>query len=62
MTSIQQKLGIAETIIKEVKYMRNIQKKYVQALFEKDQPRIDEYLDKKKAQEQRVDNLLNQYK
>lgn len=61
MTSIQQKLSSAETIIKEVKLMRNIQKKYVQALAERDQSRIDEYLDKKKLQEQRVDNLLKQY-
>ena len=61
MVSIQQKLSSAETIIKEVKLMRNIQKKYVQALSERDQNRIDEYLEKKKVQERRVDDLLNQY-
>lgn len=38
--------------------MRNIQKKYVHALSERDQSRIDEYLEKKKVQERRVDDLL----
>ncbi len=61
MVTVQQKLSSAETIIKEVKLMRNIQKKYVQALSERDQNRIDEYLEKKKVQERRVDDLLIQY-
>lgn len=61
MVSIQQKLSTAETIIKELKLMRNIQNKYIQALSERDQTRIDEYLEKKKMQERRVDDLLKQY-
>ncbi len=61
MISLQQKISNAENIIKEIKLMRIIQKRHVQALFERDQVRIDEYLDKKKKQEERVDNLLKQY-
>jgi len=61
MVSIQQKLSSAETIIKEVKLMRMIQKNYVQALSERDQDRIDKNLSLKKVQERRVDDLLSQY-
>lgn len=61
MVSIQQKLSSAETIIKEVKLMRMIQKNYVLALSERDQDRIDKNLSLKKVQERRVDDLLSQY-
>lgn len=61
MTTIQQKLSSAETIIKEVRLMRAIQKKHLTAVWEKDFVRADEFLAQKKAAELKVDNLLKIY-
>lgn len=61
MITIQQKLAIAENIIKEVKLMRTIQIKYLTAILEKDTVRSENFLKQKKLAESKVDSLLKEY-
>ncbi len=61
MVTIRQKLASADSIIKEVRLMRTIQKKHLTAVWEKDFIRTDEFLAQKKVAELRVDNLLKEY-
>ena len=48
-------------IIKEVKIMRQHQKDYFKAVYEKDQKRKDEILPKSKFQERKVDEMIDNY-
>lgn len=61
MITIQQKLASADSIIKEVRLMRALQKKHLTAIWERDTVRADEFLAQKKVAELKVDNLLKEY-
>ena len=61
MRSTDQKLQEAEIIIRETKAMRSLQKAYFKAVWEKDEVRKKEILPQSKAQEKKVDEMIERY-
>lgn len=61
MRSTDQKLQEAEIIIRETKSMRSLQKAYFKAVWEKDDARKASILPQSKAQEKKVDEMIERY-
>lgn len=61
MRSTEQKLSEAEIIIRETKSMRMLQKAYFKAVWEKDEARKRDLLTQSKAQEKKVDEMIERY-
>lgn len=61
MRTLESKLQEAEVLIKEFKAMRLLQKRYFQAVWEKDEVRKREVLPQSKAQEKKVDEMIERY-
>ena len=61
MITAEQKLKEAESIIREFKAMRILQKDYYRAVYEKDEVRKNRILPQSKAQEKKVDEMISIY-
>lgn len=62
MKSTNQLLSEANHIISEVKIMRSIEKDYIKSYMENDKVRITILKTKLKLQQQKVDQMINDYR
>lgn len=62
MKSTNQLLSEANSIISEVKIMRSIEKDYIKSYMENDKVRITVLKTKLKLQQQKVDQMINDYR